>query len=111
MKVKLLKTNYPHLRGDTVEVKNDVGARWIKRGIAEEVKATPKPEPVESLTVDTTDQTPVVFEAPPENEAVDYDDMTVVKLRDLAKAEGVSIYSGGKTLNRAELIAALKDVE
>ncbi len=42
------------------------------------------------------------------DEGVDFGEMTVLELRDLARAEGVSIYKEGKMLNKAELIEVLR---
>ncbi len=42
------------------------------------------------------------------DEGIDFEEMTVVELRDLARAEGVSPYKEGKPLKRDELIEALR---
>ena len=109
MKVKMLKTNWPHLNGDVAEVKKDVAERWVKRGIAEEVhpvKTLPKPVKKRGKPVEIVEQTPTVVEPDViEDDGPELEEMTINELRDLARKEGVE---GIWSKNKDALIVALK---
>ncbi len=116
MKVKLLKPNWPHERGEVVEVNSETGKRWLKIKLATEVveygrktkQGNPKRPAAKAEPAKVETKVEEVKIEPEEVMPFSLEDMNYMELREQAKEKGMSIYSGGKPMNKQELVEALK---
>ncbi len=115
MKVKLLKTNWPHERGEVIEVNNELGQRWLKIGLAEEVKKMKrqnkpsKPAPLEPKSVSPKSviiEPEILPSMLTETDISDLEKLNIHKLRKLAQNLGIT---GAWSKSKVELAEMLKD--
>lgn len=125
LKVRLLKPTIwdePLKVGDEVDIDTTTGARWLNKGIAEEVidQADNENQPGQkndNQTTDTTEPTATTGETAgavgtnqtePAVSPSTETDLTVAELRENAKVAGISGYS---KMNKEALVEALKTVK